>query len=93
MEAQQKFLELANKKEELITQLKEINPLLEELMLEIGIGRYFQSNEDLVYKIQEPKGSYVSFTKIEYIRTKRGDEKKGSLSKKEAEEHGFKLKK
>lgn len=90
---QKKFLELANQKEQLVSQLKEIDPLLEELMLEIGKNNYFQSDEGLVYKIQEPKGTFISFKKIEYVRTKKEGEFKGSLSKKEAEENGFDLKK
>jgi len=89
---QQKFIELSLQKEELISKLKEINSALDPLMLELGEGAMFQSQEGLVYKIQKPKGQFVSFKNIEYVRTKRGDEKKGTLAKSAAKDAGFEVK-
>jgi hypothetical protein len=61
-------------------------------MKEIGEGTFFQDPNDMVvYKITKPKGTYVEFKEITYNRTKKLDEKKGSLSKKEAQEMGFDL--
>jgi len=86
-----RFIELANKREEIISQLKEINLNLEPVLLGLGEGLMLQSSEGLVYKIQKPKGQYVVYKEFEYVRTKRADEKKGSLSKKEAQDNGFVL--
>jgi hypothetical protein len=47
----------------------------------------------LVYKIVVPKGKYMYFDAIDYVRTKKETEKSGDLSKKAAEEAGFVLSK
>ena len=89
---QEKFLELSEKYEELKKQMKEIKPELQALMTEIGVGSYFQNPaNNVVFKIIEPQGTFISFDKISYDRTKKEDEKRGSLSKKEAQEAGFEL--
>lgn len=87
------FVELASKKETLVKELKALNEELEKIMLSLGEGTMFQSKEGLVYKIEVPTGTFVSYKKIDYVRTKREDESKGSLSAKEAEEAGFVLNK
>ena len=63
---------------------------LHEKLATLGIGKYFQDpTTKLVYKVEKPSGTFISFDEIGYARTKKADEKKGSLSKKEAESQGF----
>jgi hypothetical protein len=88
---QAKTYELILKKEELKAQMKEVNAALESLLLELGEGNAFQADDGTVVKISIPSGTYIEFKKIDYVRTKREGEVKGSLSKKEAEEMGFVL--
>lgn len=90
--AQQQFLELSQKYEALKEEMKQIKPELDNLMSTIGVGSYFQDPATrLVYKITEPKGTFVEFSRVGYERTKRDDERRGTLSKKEAQEAGFDL--
>jgi hypothetical protein len=90
--AQVKFLEIADKYEQLKEEMKKIKPELYRLLGEIGVGTYFQDpDDDVVYKITVPKGTFIEFPPIGYDRTKRDYEKTASLSKKEAELQGFKL--
>lgn len=89
-DAQQKFLELVYYKEELVKKLKELNPKLEAVLLELGEGHMFQDpNNNLVFRVSRPIGKFINFDLISYERTKKPEETKGSLSKKEAEENGF----
>lgn len=91
-DAQQKFLKISTRYEELRAEMKLLKPELNELLSEIGVGSYFQDpSTKLVYKVTEPTGTYIEFSKISYDRTKKEDEKRGSLSKKEAQEAGFEL--
>lgn len=91
-DAQQKFLEKSARYEELKAEMKELKPEMDELLTEIGVGAYFQDpNTKLVYKVTVPKGRYVYNEIIGYDRTKKSDEKRGDLSKKEAQEAGFEL--
>ncbi len=88
---QQKFLQLAKQREEVIKQLKEINEAIEPVMTELGADTYLQCEEGLVFKIKKWGGQFVVPKTLEYVRTKREDEKRGTLSKKEAQEQGFLL--
>lgn len=91
-DAQQKFLEISARYEELKAEMKLLKPELNGLLEEIGTDTYFQDPATkLVYKVVQPTGTYIEFSKISYNRTKKEDEKKGSLSKKEAQEAGFEL--
>jgi hypothetical protein len=49
----------------------------------------FQDNEGTVYQVVVPDGKWVPYETLSYIRTRRGDEKKGDLSLVKAEEAGF----
>lgn len=94
MESQNKFLSLATEFEVLKEQYKKKQEELNSVMADLGIGAIFQDAETgLVFKIVKPSGTYVSFKEIDYVRTAKEGEKAGSLSKKEAEEKGFDLKK
>lgn len=83
--AKNKLVELSFKRDELKKQYEELNTQLEEVLNYLGVGSFFQDKDGTVYKIVVPKGSFVSFKHIDYVRTRRGDEKLGTLSMKEAE--------
>ena len=92
-DAQQKFLELSKQYEALKKQMKTLKPQLQSLLTELGVGSHFQDPTTLaVYEVVEPAGTFISFDRISYNRTRIGDEKKGDLSMKKAEELGYNLK-
>jgi hypothetical protein len=89
---QKKFLELAKYSEQLTEKLSEVNSEMNAVMADLGLNTYHQDPETLlVYKVIEPKGRFTVFSKIDYVRTAKADERSGSLSKKEATELGFVL--
>ena len=89
---EQKTLELIKKFEELKAQYKETKEELNQHLMQLGVGKMFQDpSTKLVYKIVIPTGTFVSFCSIGYNRTKKEDEKQGTLSKKEALSAGFEL--
>lgn len=66
---------------------------LKDVAAEVGTGGYFQDEESgTVYKIVAPKGQWVEYREVGYVRTRCGDEKQGTLSAKEAKEAGFEVK-
>jgi len=83
--AKQKLVELSFKRDELKKQYEEFNKELEGVLTYLGVDSFFQDKDGTVYKVIVPKGSFVSFKHIDYVRTRRGDEKLGTLSMKEAE--------
>ena len=88
------FLTAAKKYEDLKDQLSEARKALDESLIALGVNTYVQDAETLaVYKVIQPEGTFVAFRKIDYKRTAFEGEKGGQvLSKKEAEEQGFYLK-
>jgi hypothetical protein len=93
-DTQKRFLELAKFAEELSTKAKETNEAIASVMQELGVGTYVQDPETTtVYKVVKPKGKFQFYQDIDYVRTAQGDEKQGGLSKKEAAEQGFEVKK
>lgn len=86
---QKKLVELSYAKDELKKKYEEANKLEEELCTKLGVGTSFQDEKGTVYQINVPDGTFVSFKKISFVRTRRGDEKSGSLSLKAAKELGF----
>lgn len=91
---QKRFLELAKYSEKVKEELSEIYSEMETVMAELGVDTYHQDPEtSLVYKVIVPKGRFVNFSKIDYVRTAKPEERSGSLSKKEAESLGFILSK
>ena len=89
---QQKFLELSKRSESLRSELKELGSELEGLLKTIGIGSSFQDPTDnTVFEVVVPNGTFVSFKSVDYDRTKREGEKRGSLSMTRAKELGFAL--
>lgn len=88
-EAQQRFVALEKRKEEIKKFFDELNQAVEEVAKEVGVNGFFQDNEGTVYKVVVPDGKFVHFEHLSYVRTRRLHEKRGDLSLKEAEEHGF----
>ncbi len=87
-----KFLELAKEYEKAKEAYKSVSEKLTESMNQLKVGTYLQDPETLaVYKIVKPEGHYVVYRELDFHRTSIGDEKRGSLSKKEATEAGFDL--
>lgn len=91
---EQKFIQLAQQRDNLLKQLKEVSESLEPLMQELGEGKMVQAENGTVYKVQKWIGQFVTPKTLEYKRTRNteaGDPKTGGsfLSKKEATENGF----
>lgn len=90
-EEQQKFVEICEEYEALKELMKEKKQQITVLLEKIGVGNMFQDTQGIVYKVTSPKGTFVEYAKIGYDRTKKVGEFKGTLSKKEAENAGFKI--
>jgi len=89
---EQKFVELAKKREELVKQMKQLNIELASAMRDLALGEMFQDEADgVVYQIVVPSGTFVEYKSIDYVRTRREGETKGTLSMKEAQAAGFVL--
>ena len=84
-DVQKKLVELSYKKDELKKQYEDLNKQLEEVLNILGVNHFFKDDEGTVYKVVVPTGSFISFKHIDFVRTRRGMEKVGSLSLKEAE--------
>lgn len=96
MTLQEKFLVLVDITEQLKKNLKAQQERLQEVMHQLGVNNYLQDSMGLgpVYKIYKPEGTFISFKDIDYKRTALEGERGGTvLSKKEAEEAGFVLRK
>ena len=87
-DVQKKFVELEKRRKQF---LEEFDAALQAVAEETGIGNYFRDDEQTVCKIVAPTGRWVKFDAVSYLRTKREGEDKGTLSVKEAKEHGFEV--
>ena len=87
--AQQRFIELELKRDDYEKFKKELADATAAVVAESGLDVMFQDEQGTVYKIVEPRGRWVEYEKLSYVRTKRYGEPKGSLSIKEAEAAGF----
>lgn len=86
------LLETIKQFEELKEKYKELSEKLATQLETAGVGTYFQDpTTKIVYSVVVPEGTFVSFKKIDFKRTKKETERSGTLSKKEAEEKGFVL--
>ena len=94
-EQEQNFLTRASIYEEAKENLRLASESLDAAMRALGVDKYIQDpSTGIVYKIEVPTGTFISFKSIGYKRTAKEGERGGTvLSKKEAEEHGFSLKK
>lgn len=95
LENQEVLFQVAGEIESLKAQLKHKQGQLEDVMLKLGMNTYHQDPiTGIVYKIYKPDGTFVSFSSIAIKRTALPGEKGGTiLSKSEAEENGFVLRK
>lgn len=86
------IISLANQREAVIEQLKVLDEQMEVLLLQLPPGEMFQDiSTKVVYKVVVPEGRFVFFKKIDYARTRKTLEEKGSLSMTDAQEAGFDL--
>lgn len=85
------FIELDKQKDEVKKFYEQYKEVTEKLVAENGVGHYFQDADGTVYKTVVPEGKFVQFEKFSVNRTRRGDERAGSLSLKEAKENGFEI--
>lgn len=91
-EKQKTFVELEKQKDEYKLFFDKLKQATQEVADEIGIEGMFQDDEGTVYQITIPEGRFVHYEKLTYIRTRRGEEKRGDLSLKKAMEAGFNVK-
>jgi len=87
---QENFLNMVERFEALKEEMKALKLQMHEELESIGPNSYFKGN-GVVFKVVRPEGTFISFDKIGYVRTKKPTEKRGSLSVKEAKEAGFDL--
>ena len=66
--AQEKFVELEKKKEEVKKYFKDLADALQVVMSEIGIEGYFMDDDKVVYKVIIPEGKFVPYEKLSYVR-------------------------
>lgn len=94
-EKQQLFFQLASDIENLKKESKNKYAQLEQVMFDLCINTYHQDPiTGIVYKIEVPKGTFMEYKTVGYKRTAVAGEKGGTvLSKSEAEENGFVLRK
>lgn len=90
---QKRFFELTQRYEKLKDEMKQVREEMNAVMANLGLDTYHQDPlTGLVYKIEEPKGTYVEFQSITYKRTAKQGERGGNvLAKSEAEAQGFVL--
>jgi hypothetical protein len=90
---QENFVEVVREFEEAKKNLKAVSEKLDLAMQSLNIGETFQDPLDgVVYRIDVPLGTFVEFRTKGYSRTRREGEAKGTLSMKDAEAAGFKVK-
>lgn len=90
-EAQKKFVELEKKKEEVKKYFDDLQAAIAAVVKEDGVDSYFLADDGTVYKVVEAEGRWINFDKYSYLRTKRPGEERGTLSLKDAREHGFQV--
>ena len=91
-EAQKRFVALEKKKAEIKKYFEELQEATKAVVAEIGIGGHFQDDEGTCYLTVVPDGKFVYFEHVDYVRTKRPGEERGSLSVKKAQELGYNVK-
>lgn len=84
--AQKRLIELDEQKPVIKQWYEDMDTTLAQIAAEGKLGEMFAAPDGTVFKIQPCEGRYVTFTPIEYVRTKREGEARGTLSMKEADE-------
>lgn len=85
-EAQRLLVEIDLHKKAIEDYYELLDATLAKVAAEVGLGGYFQADDGTVYKIVKPEGRFVKFRELDFLRTKRAGETRGTLSMKEAEE-------
>lgn len=67
-----------------------INKIIETIPDNLSVN--WQDNEGTVYQIVKPSGTFIEFKERDYVRTRKLNEKKGSLSLTAAKELGYEVK-
>lgn len=94
-EAQRQLVELTKKYEVLKVEYTAMSDAIaiasQNVATEIGVDTMFQDDDGTVFRVVEPKGTFVAFKKYAYQRTRRMPGEKATISSKEAQEAGFVL--
>jgi len=90
-EAQQILVQLDQKKPEIDAYYEALEAAIIAVQDEIGTDGMFQADDGIVYQIVKPSGTFITYKDLNFIRTKRADERAGSLSVKKAQEAGFQV--
>jgi len=83
-DAQKKLVELDLRKPEVEAYYEELEKAVAAVAAEVGVDGYFKAEDGTVYKIVKPTGRFVMFKDLDFHRTKREGEERGSLSMVEA---------
>jgi len=91
-EAIQRLISLDKKKEEVKKYFEELEEATKAVHAELGMSGSFQDPTDgTVFQIVQPEGTFTKFKTIDYQRTRREGEKKGSLSLTKARDLGYEV--
>src|SRR5262245_49679425 len=85
-EAQAKLVELDLRKKEVEDYYQDLEKAVAAVHAEIGLNGYFKAEDGTVYKIVKPPGRFVLFKDLDFVRTKREGELRGTLSMTEAKD-------
>jgi hypothetical protein len=89
---EERLVFLAKQREAIIDQLKAVDEELEKALVEVGMDKMIQDPATkVVYQVVKPKGRFVQFKDIDYIRTRKAADEKGDLSMEKAMAAGFDL--
>jgi hypothetical protein len=83
-EAQVRLVKLDLRKKEIEQYYEDLEKTLAQVASEVGLNGYFEAPDGTVYKIVKPAGRYILFKDLDFLRTKREGEERGTLSMKEA---------
>lgn len=83
--AQQQLVALDLRKPEIKAYYEELEATLAAVAQEVGVDGYFKAEDGTVYKVVKPEGQFVTYKPLEFLRTKRAGEARGTLSMKEAQ--------
>lgn len=86
------FLSCVTEYEELKEKLGQVSEELQNLLKTIPLGTYIQDEiTGVVHKVIKPLGHFTYYKDLDYVRTAKLGEERGSLSKKEALAANFTL--
>src|SRR6185369_10269320 len=88
----EKLIYIAKKREAILEQLKAVNEELEAALTAVGLNNFVQDPlTKVVYQVVKPKGTFISFKDIDYVRTRKTLDEKADLAMSTAEAAGFDL--